>query len=115
VGTCARDLNARVEGWAAGLTRTSATSPARSRPAAACGPRTRTTSRRACGSSACSRSRGALRVLALLPSELTRLEIAAELGVSLDTVKSHTRRLYRRLGAQSREEAVELARERGLI
>jgi ATP/maltotriose-dependent transcriptional regulator MalT len=56
-----------------------------------------------------------LRILPLLDSELTLGEIAAELYVSLHTVKSHVRRLYRRLGAGTREAAVSAARERGLL
>lgn len=56
-----------------------------------------------------------LRVLKLLESDRTLAEIAAELYVSRDTVKSHARRLYRRLGASTREGAVAAARERGLL
>jgi LuxR family maltose regulon positive regulatory protein len=55
------------------------------------------------------------RVLALLDSPLSLAEIGAQLYVSRDTVKSHTRRLYRRLGVGTREEAVASARERGLL
>lgn len=55
------------------------------------------------------------RVLQLLPTDLTRAQIAAKLGVSTETIKVHTRRLYRRLGVHSREEAIEVARERGLV
>ncbi|HVY97236.1 MAG TPA: LuxR C-terminal-related transcriptional regulator, partial [Solirubrobacterales bacterium] len=55
------------------------------------------------------------RVLALLDSPLSLAEIGAELYVSRDTVKSHTRRLYRRLGVSNREEAVAVARQRGLL
>ena len=55
------------------------------------------------------------RVLALLGSERSLAEIASELYLSRDTVKSHTRRLYRRLGASSRREAVDVARKRGLL
>jgi LuxR family maltose regulon positive regulatory protein len=57
-----------------------------------------------------------LRLLALLPSELTLKTIAAEhLYVSIHTVTSHAQRLYRRLGARTRAEAVAAARERGLL
>jgi LuxR family transcriptional regulator, maltose regulon positive regulatory protein len=57
-----------------------------------------------------------LRLLALLPSDLTLREIASEhLYVSIHTVTSHARRLYRRLGARTRAEAVAAARERGLL
>jgi LuxR family maltose regulon positive regulatory protein len=56
-----------------------------------------------------------LRVLALLPSALTLEQIADELYVSAHTVKSHRRRLYRRLGATSRESAVMIAHARNLL
>lgn len=56
-----------------------------------------------------------LRVLRLLDSDLTFREISAELDVSSDTVKSHARRAYRRLGVNSRAAAVAAARERGLL
>jgi ATP/maltotriose-dependent transcriptional regulator MalT len=57
-----------------------------------------------------------LRLLALLPSDLTLKEIASKrLYVSIHTVTSHAQRLYRRLGARTRAEAVAAARERGLL
>jgi LuxR family maltose regulon positive regulatory protein len=56
-----------------------------------------------------------LRVLELLDSERTLREIAAELYVTVHTVKSHSQRLYRRLGVSTREAAVAAARERGLL
>jgi LuxR family transcriptional regulator, maltose regulon positive regulatory protein len=56
-----------------------------------------------------------LRVLALLPRELTMEQIAGELYLSIHTVNSHRRRLYRRLGATSREHAISAARDRGLL
>ena len=52
-----------------------------------------------------------LAVLRLLRSELSQREIGAELYISLNTVKSHTRSIYRKLGVATREEAVERARE----
>jgi LuxR family maltose regulon positive regulatory protein len=55
------------------------------------------------------------RLLALLPGELSRREMGAELFVTVDTVKTHLRRLYRRLGVETRADAVEVARERGLL
>jgi hypothetical protein len=42
-------------------------------------------------------------------------EIGSELYVSLKTVKTHTRTIFRKLGASSREDAVERAREAGLV
>lgn len=56
-----------------------------------------------------------LRLLALLPTELSRREIGGELFVSVDTVKTHLRRLYRRLGVETRGEAVVAARDLGLL
>lgn len=52
-----------------------------------------------------------LAVLRLLRSELSQREIGAELFISLNTVKSHTRNIYRKLGVATREEAVSRARE----
>jgi LuxR family maltose regulon positive regulatory protein len=54
-------------------------------------------------------------VLRLLAGDLSRREIADALFVSLDTVKTHIRGIYRKLGAGTREEAVAGARRRGLI
>ena len=54
-------------------------------------------------------------VLRLLAGELSRREIADALYVSLDTVKTHIRGIYRKLGASTREDAVAGARRRGLI
>jgi LuxR family maltose regulon positive regulatory protein len=56
-----------------------------------------------------------LSVLRLLPTELTPREIGAELYLSLNTIKTHTRALYRKLGVQSRHAAIEEARRRQLI
>lgn len=57
-----------------------------------------------------------LRLLGYLQQDLTLQAIADEhLYVSVHTVKSHAQRLYRRLGARTRREAVESARERGLL
>ena len=60
-------------------------------------------------------SDGEFRVLRLLASDLTQREIGAELYVSLNTIKSHTRSIFRKLGASSRDEAVARARELELI
>jgi LuxR family maltose regulon positive regulatory protein len=56
-----------------------------------------------------------LAVLRLLPSGLSRREIAAELYVSLNTVKTHMHAIFAKLGVSSRAEAVERARDLGLI
>jgi LuxR family maltose regulon positive regulatory protein len=60
-------------------------------------------------------SEGELRVLRLLGSELTQREIGHELYLSLNTVKSHARAIYGKLGVSSRPEAVVRARALGLI
>jgi DNA-binding CsgD family transcriptional regulator len=56
-----------------------------------------------------------IRVLELLATNKTLAEIAAELYLSRHTVRSHQRRLYRRLGEATREAAVAAALERGLL
>jgi LuxR family maltose regulon positive regulatory protein len=56
-----------------------------------------------------------LAVLRLLRSELSLREIGSALYVSLNTVKTHSKGIYRKLGASSREEALERARELGLV
>jgi LuxR family maltose regulon positive regulatory protein len=56
-----------------------------------------------------------LAVLALLPSLLSAREIAAEFTVSVNTVKSHIRSIYAKLGVSSRREAVVRAHDRGLL
>jgi LuxR family maltose regulon positive regulatory protein len=49
-------------------------------------------------------------VLRLLPSGLSATEIGSELGISRDTIKTHTKSIYRKLGASSRRDAVARAR-----
>ena len=56
-----------------------------------------------------------LEVLRLLPSGLSQREIAAELYVSFNTIRTHTRVIFRKLGVTSRTEAVARARELGLL
>jgi LuxR family transcriptional regulator, maltose regulon positive regulatory protein len=56
-----------------------------------------------------------LRVLPLLSTHLSSAGIAAELFVSMHTVKSHQASLYRKLGASSRSQAVARARQLGLL
>jgi LuxR family maltose regulon positive regulatory protein len=54
-------------------------------------------------------------VLGLLTSGLSAQEIGDELGVSRNTIKTHTRSLYRKLGATGRREAVARGRQLGLL
>jgi len=56
-----------------------------------------------------------LRVLQFLPSHLSFPKIAERLYVSPNTVKTHVRAVYRKLDASSREQAVERARDGGLL
>jgi DNA-binding CsgD family transcriptional regulator len=58
---------------------------------------------------------GEIRVLYYLPTNLSAREIAGELYLSVNTVKTHQRHLYRKLGARSRTQAVEQARALGLL
>jgi len=55
------------------------------------------------------------RVLRYLPTNLSTPEIARELSVSPNTVKTHIRHLYAKFGTHHRAEAVELARALGLL
>jgi DNA-binding NarL/FixJ family response regulator len=54
-------------------------------------------------------------VLRLLQSDLTPQEIATELYLTLNTIKTHVSAVYRKLGAHSRSEAVVVARQRSLL
>jgi len=55
------------------------------------------------------------RVLRYLPTHLTAHEIADELFLSVNTVGTHMRHLYAKLGVHSRHEAVDRARALGLL
>jgi hypothetical protein len=50
-----------------------------------------------------------------LPTHMGTPEIAAELYLSANTVRTHVRHLYQKLGAHSRPEAVQHARAIGLL
>jgi LuxR family maltose regulon positive regulatory protein len=56
-----------------------------------------------------------LRVLRYLPTNLTRPEIAGELYVSINTVNTHIRNIYSKLGARDRSSAVQRARQLRLL
>jgi LuxR family maltose regulon positive regulatory protein len=56
-----------------------------------------------------------LRVLRFLPTNLTRAEIAAELYVSVNTVNTHVRSVYSKLGVGDRSSAVQRSRELRLL
>lgn len=56
-----------------------------------------------------------LQVLALLPTELTQREMGAALYLSLNTIKTHVRGIYRKLNVGRRDEAVKRARGLELI
>jgi LuxR family maltose regulon positive regulatory protein len=60
-------------------------------------------------------TRGETRVLRYLPTHMGAPEIAAELYLSPNTVKTHLQHLYRKLGAHSRQEAVQRAQAIGLL
>jgi LuxR family maltose regulon positive regulatory protein len=56
-----------------------------------------------------------LELLAELPSLRTAEEIAASMYLSVNTVKTHIRGIYRKLGVNSRRDAVQSARRLGLL
>ena len=55
------------------------------------------------------------RVLRYLPTNLTAPEIASELYVSHNTVRTHMRHLYAKLGTHRRADTVARARALGLL
>jgi LuxR family maltose regulon positive regulatory protein len=54
-------------------------------------------------------------ILRLLPGPMSQRELATSLFVTSNTLKTHLRAIYRKLGAESRGEAVARARALGLI
>jgi LuxR family maltose regulon positive regulatory protein len=56
-----------------------------------------------------------LRLLPLLPTHLTFPEIAGQLFLSHDTIKTEANAIYRKLGASTRSQAVARSRELGLL
>ena len=47
-----------------------------------------------------------LDILRYLPTRLSTIEIAGQLGISPNTVKTHLKNIYQKLGARSRNEAI---------
>jgi LuxR family maltose regulon positive regulatory protein len=60
-------------------------------------------------------SAGEIELLSLLPGRDSNAEIATRLGVSVNTVKTRHQRLYRMRGAEGRDDAIAVARRRGLL
>jgi LuxR family transcriptional regulator, maltose regulon positive regulatory protein len=60
-------------------------------------------------------SEAELRVVRYLPTNLRASDIAAELFVSTNTIRTHLRHIYAKLDAHGRAEAVDRARELGLL
>jgi LuxR family transcriptional regulator, maltose regulon positive regulatory protein len=60
-------------------------------------------------------SPGELKVLRYLPTNLSRPEIAGQLTVSPNTVSTHIRNIYAKLGVRDRSSAVQRARELQLL
>jgi LuxR family transcriptional regulator, maltose regulon positive regulatory protein len=60
-------------------------------------------------------SPGELRVLRYLPTNLSRPEIARDLSVSPNTVSTHIRSIYAKLGVGDRSSAVQRARQLRLL
>jgi two-component system, NarL family, response regulator LiaR len=56
-----------------------------------------------------------LEILELIAGGLSNREIAEKLFVSENTVKTHSSRLFDKLGAKRRTQAVQIAKENGLI
>lgn len=56
-----------------------------------------------------------LEILELIASGMSNREIAEKLFVSENTVKTHSRRLFDKLGAKRRTQAVQLGKELGLL
>jgi LuxR family maltose regulon positive regulatory protein len=60
-------------------------------------------------------SKSEIRVLRYLPTHLSVPEIASQLSLSANTVRTHIHHLYAKLGTHRRHEAVERARALGLL
>jgi LuxR family maltose regulon positive regulatory protein len=56
-----------------------------------------------------------LKVLGYLPSNLSTPEIASQLYLTANTVRTHIRHIFAKLGVHGRSEAVDRARSLGLL
>jgi LuxR family maltose regulon positive regulatory protein len=56
-----------------------------------------------------------IEILRMLPTRLSQREIGRRMFVSYNTVHSHIRSIYRKLGVSSRIDAVGRSREQGLL
>jgi LuxR family maltose regulon positive regulatory protein len=56
-----------------------------------------------------------LSVLQLMATDLSMREIGEQLYLSLNTIRSHIRAIYRKLGVHSREDAIARATALGLL
>ncbi|MEL6592894.1 MAG: response regulator transcription factor [Bacteroidota bacterium] len=60
-------------------------------------------------------SKRELEVLELMAEGLSNQEIAEKLFISLNTVKTHSSKLYQKLEARRRTQAVQIAKDKGII
>ena len=56
-----------------------------------------------------------MEVLRLLPSSLSRTDIARQLYVSVNTIRSHVKNIYQKLDVHNRQDAIERGKELGLL
>ena len=56
-----------------------------------------------------------IEVLNLLPSNLSSNDLASEMHVSVNTLRTHLKNIYQKLGVHSRHAAIEKARSLKLI
>ena len=54
-------------------------------------------------------------MLRLLRGSLSLRQIAAELFLSLNTIKTHTQSIYRKLGVSTRDDAIVRGRDTGIL
>jgi LuxR family maltose regulon positive regulatory protein len=56
-----------------------------------------------------------LQVVQLLARQMSSTQISTTMSISVNTVRTRVRQALRKLGTDHREEAVQTARERGLV